>query len=275
MAAEAAPMKAIMSSSTIHSPKSDGVYATNARDLTWVDASRPGLRKAAVHENRETGRFLGLLSFDTLASSGLHHHVDIAFSYMLSGGLTDYAGTTVAGQMGINMPGATHDAIAYLPTLMASRLDGPVLYAPGVGAEDAPPLHAGGRSETFVNPRPEESPDISLTLAALPAWSTSVAGLTRRMICDYRGTQNDFRNVALKMIPGTRVPPFRTRRIVEIFVLGGGMKVNGKLVLGGSFCVIEPDTEVTMGSSFGAEFIAWSEGRIEWLDAVAPDLFGF
>lgn len=263
-------MAAVLTPST-----GERVHVTNAADLRWVDASRPGLRKAAVHESRESGRFLGLLSFDTLASSGLHHHVDVAFSYMLSGGLTDHAGTTVAGQMGINMPGATHDAIAYLPTLMASRLDGPVLYAPGVGAEGAPPLHAGGRSEQFVNPRPEESPDVSLTLAALPAWPTAVAGLTRRLICDYRGTRNDFRNVALRMIPGTRVPPFRAHRSIELFVLGGGMKVNGKLALGGSFCVIEPGTEVSMGSGFGVELIAWSEGRIEWLDAPRPDLFGF
>lgn len=264
-----------MSATTTKAARADGVHVTEARELNWVDASRPGLRKAAVHENRESGRFLGLLGFDTLASSGLHHHVDIAFSYMLSGGLTDYAGTTVAGQMGINMPGATHDAIAYLPTLMASRLDGPVLYAPGVGAEDAPPLHAGGRSQGFVNPRPEISPDVSITIAGLQAWPSAVAGVTRRLICDYGGTQHDFRNVVLRMIPGSRLPPFRTRRIVEIFVLGGGMKVNGKLVLGGGFCVIEPDCEVTMGSGFGVEFIAWSEGRIEWLDAERPDLFGF
>lgn len=262
-------------SSTIQSVQSDRIYIRSSAELRWVDASRPGLRMAAVHENRDTGRFLGLLGFEALSSSGLHHHVDIAFSCMLSGGLTDYAGTTVAGQMGINMPGATHDAIAYVSTLMASRLDGPVLYAPGVGGEDAPHLHAGGRCETFVNPRPEESPDLSITLAGLPAWSTSIAGLSRRLICDYHGTRHDFRNVVLRLNPGTQVPPFRTRRLVEIFVLGGGMKVNGRLVLGGGFCVIEPDAEVSMASSFGVEFIAWSEGRIDWQDAARPDLFGF
>jgi hypothetical protein len=95
------------------------------------------------------------------------------------------------------------------------------------------------------------------------------------MICDYRGTRHDFRNVALRLIPGTRVPPFRTRGVLELFVLGGGMKVNGKLVLGGGFCVVEADTEVTLGSSFGVELIAWSEGRVEWLDREQPDLFGF
>ena len=127
-----------MSQAPITSVQSDRIYVTSHDQLRWVDASRPGLRLAAVHENRETGRFLGLLGFEALSSSGLHQHVDVAFSYMLSGGLTDYAGTTVAGQMGINMPGATHDAIAYVPSMMASRLDGPVLYAPGVGKRMLP-----------------------------------------------------------------------------------------------------------------------------------------
>jgi hypothetical protein len=260
---------------TLTQPAADRVHITCQADLRWVDASRPGLRLAAVHEDRNTGRFLGFLGFETLASSGLHHHVDIAFSYMLSGGLTDYAGTAVAGQMGINLPGATHDAIAYLPTLMASRLDGPVLYAPGVGGDDAPHLHAGGRSQAFVNPRPEESPDVNVTLATLQASSTAVAGVSRRMICDYKGTAHDFRNVSLTLIPGTKVPPFRTRALIEIFVLGGAMKVNGKLVLAGGFCIIEPDAEVTISSGYGAQFIAWSEAPVQWADSERPDLFGF
>lgn len=264
-----------MSTTPLTSAQGDRIYVTNHAQLRWVDASRPGLRRASVHENSDTGRFLGLLGFEALSSSGLHQHVDIGFSYMLSGGLTDYAGTTIAGQMGINMPGATHDAIAYLPSMMASRLDGPVLYAPGVSTEDAPPLHAGGRTETFVNPKPEESPDVSITVADLQAWSTAVAGLSRRMICDYRGTRHDFRNVALTLIPGTRVPPFKTRNLIELFVIGGGLQVNGKLVLGGGFCVIEPEAEVHMKSNYGGLFIAWSEGRIEWLDGQRPDLFGF
>ena len=264
-----------MSQLPIPSVQKDRVYVTSHKQLRWVDASRPGLRLAAVHENRETGRFLGLLGFEAMSSSGLHQHVDIGFSYMLSGGLTDYAGTTVAGQMGINMPGATHDAIAYVPSMMASRLDGPVLYAPGVGEEDAPHLHAGGRTQAFVNPMPEVSPDVSLTLADLPAWPTAVAGLSRRLICDYRGTSHDFRNAALTLIPGTNVPAFRTRSLVEIFVIGGGIQVNGKLVLGGGFCVIEPDADVHMKSGYGAQLVAWSEGRIDWLDGQRPDLFGF
>jgi hypothetical protein len=251
------------------------VFVTNKEELRWVDASRPGLRLAAAHEDRDSGRFLGLLGFDPLSSSGLHQHVDIAFSYVLSGGLTDYAGTTVAGQMGINMPGATHDAIAYMPSLMASRLDGPVLYWPDPSRENAPHLHAGGRDAKFTNPKPEESPDVSITVMGIQPFPCSLGGVMRRLICDYSGTPHDFRNSALTMIPGTRVPPFRTKAPIEIFMIGGGAKINGQLALGGGFCVIEAGTQVEFSSDFGAYLIAWSEAPVEWLDGKRTDLFGF
>ena len=251
------------------------VFVTNKEELRWVDASRPGLRLAAAHENRETGRFLGLLGFDALSSSGLHQHVDVAFSYVLSGGLTDYAGTTVAGQMGINMAGSTHDAIAYVPSLMASRLDGPVLYWPDATRENAPHLHAGGRDARFTNPKPEESPDVSITVMGIQPFPCSVGGVMRRLICDYSGTRHDYRNSALTMIPGTQVPPFRTRAPIEIFMIGGGAKINGQLVLGAGFSVIEAGTQVELKSDFGAYLIAWSEAPVEWLDAKRTDLFGF
>lgn len=257
------------------SPRATNVFTTRKEDLRWVDASRPGLRLAAAREHRDSGQFLGLLGFEPLSSSGLHQHVDIALSYVLSGGLTDYSGTTAAGQMGINMPGATHDAIAYETSLLASRLDGPVLYWPEPGRDDARHLHAGGRDATFTNPRPEDPPDISLTLTDLPLLPTATAGVTRRLICDYRGTAHDYRNCALTLIPGTRVAPFRTRAPLELFVIGGGVEVNGQLVLGAGFCIVEAHTQLELSSAFGAHLIAWSEAAIEWLDAARPDLFGF
>ncbi len=251
------------------------VFVQDKEAMRWVDASRPGLRLAAVHEDRRTGRFLGLLGFDTMASSGLHHHVDIAFSYVLSGGLTDYAGTTVGGQMGINMPGATHDAIAYLPTLMASRLDGPILYAPDAGHADAPHLHAGARVQNFENPRPEESPDVSIFVERLPAHATSVAGLSRRLICDYEGhaprlPQQRHHNDPAHTRSG--VPHEGACRDLHDRRWHEGQR---KLVLSGGFCVVEPGTQVQMSSGFGAFFLAWSEAPVEWLDGPRADLFGF
>ena len=255
--------------------RNSNVFISRKEELRWIEASRPGLRLAAIHEDRASGKFLGLLGFEPLAASGLHHHIDIAFSYFLSGGLTDYSGTTVERQMGINMPGATHDAIAYMPTLMASRLDGPVLYGRDAAYEDAPHLHAGARVESFVNPRPEESPDVNISVEMLPATSTAVAGVSRRLICDYKGTTHDFRNTALTLIPGAKVPPFTSCAPIEIFVIAGGFKINGSLALGGGFCVIEPGTQVQLSSDFGAFLLVWSEAPIQWQDQARTDLFGF
>ena len=97
----------------------------------------------------------------------------------------------------------------------------------------------------------------------------------RRLICDYSGTPHDYRNSALTMIPGTRVPTFRTAAPIEIFMIGGGAKINGQLLLGGGFCVIEAETQVELLSDFGAYLIAWSEAPVKWPEANRTDLFGF
>jgi hypothetical protein len=40
--------------------------------------------------------------------------------------------------------------------------------------------------------------------------------------------------------------------------------------------VIEPGTEVTVSSTYGALLLCWAEGRIEWSDgATRGDLYGF
>jgi hypothetical protein len=97
----------------------------------------------------------------------------------------------------------------------------------------------------------------------------------RRLICDYRGTAHDFRHCALTLIPGTRIPPFRTAAPLELFMIGGGVRVNGSLVLAGGFGVIEAGTQVEMASDFGAYLLAWSEAPIAWTDRAGGDLFGF
>jgi hypothetical protein len=250
------------------------VYVSSKEALQWKDASKPGLRLAPVHEDRESGHFLGLLGFEAMASSGLHQHTDAAFSYMLSGSIRDYAGRTKAGEMGINLAGATHEAIAYEPSVVASRLDGHVLYA-GEDYQDAPHLHAGGRFGDFRNQRPEDPPTINVDVEAIAASVTSVGGLSRRLIADYHGTAHNFRNAALTLNPGTRVPPFTTSAPIEIFVVAGCFEINGQLATGGGFCMVEAGAQVQLSSASGAFLIAWSEAPVQWLDGPRSDLFGF
>ena len=89
------------------------VYAYDMLQAPWSEAGRPGFYHKAVRGDRERGLFLGLLSFDPLTRTGVHQHLGVAVSYFLDGSLTDYWGAAVAGQAGINLKGATHDAVSY------------------------------------------------------------------------------------------------------------------------------------------------------------------
>lgn len=251
------------------------VSVFSREDVSWKDASKPGLRLAPVHENRETGHFLGLLGFEPMASSGLHQHTSAAFSYLLSGSIRDYGGKTQRGEMGINLAGATHDAVAYERSIVASRLDGHVLYADQLSDEEAPHMHAGGRTGQFANESPEDVPTLNIAVEAIVPAVSQIDGLTRRLISDYEGTGHNFRNSALTLRPGTRLPVFRTSAPIELFVVAGDLQMNGKFVTSGGFGIIEDNTQVHMSSEYGVFLIAWAEGAIEWQDRSVADLFGF
>jgi len=255
-------------------PGGNAIYSVAANDLTWIDASRPGLRMAPVMQDRERGQFLGLLGFEPFASTGLHQHLDIAFSYFLDGGLTDYQGSTRAGQMGINLAGATHDAIAYRRTLTASRLEGPVLYE-GPGDANLQALHSGARTAAIVNDAPETMPDINICVERLPVIATSVPGITRRIIYDYHKVQRDGRSVELNLLPGSATPAFRLTAPLSLFVVGGAVTVNDVAVTAGGFGIVEPGPTLRLRSPYGACCLVWSEGAMQWDDRAGMDLFGF
>jgi len=95
-------------------------------------------------------------------------------------------------------------------------------------------------------------------------------------VFDYAGTGTDRRMVQLALLPGTRVPAHVASSLVEFFLLGGDLQVNGKSAAGGSFVVIEPDAEIDMATNYGARLLAWAEGPAPWSDGRArPDCYGF
>jgi hypothetical protein len=254
-------------------PVEKAVHVYDANDLAWQTAGKEGLALKPVREDRENGRFLGLVGFEAMARTGLHQHTGVATSFFLDGGLTDYWGGASLHEAGINLKGATHDAIAYRKTLLASRLEAPVIYPAETGRDFA--LHTGPRFGEIRNPHPELPPEISVAVDGLPADPTLIAGVTRKMIFDYSLSAGEHRYVQMAMLPGSSIPPFRTRAALEIWVRAGDLRAGGKLAYANCFALVEPGATVQLSSDFGVLFHAWSDAPIEWLDEPRPDLFGF
>lgn len=250
-----------------------GVLCYARDDLTWIQTEKKGMSLAPVRASRKSGQFLGYLLFDPFAETGVHQHLGPAFSYFLQGGLTDFQGTAVAGEMGINLEGATHTAISYGQTLAASRLEAPVIY-PSEDAVKGEVLHTGATSGAVENLAPEILPDINIPLESIPWAPTRWTGVQRRMVFDYRETAHDRRNVHLRLLPGTTTPPFETTAPIDLFVVGGDLSAGGQSVGSGGFMVIEPGARVELATRHGASVIAWAEGPTR-PDEGLPCLMGF
>jgi hypothetical protein len=236
-------------------------------DLTWQDTPEPGLRLKPVRYDNERGLFLGLVGFAPLARSGLHQHRGVATSFVLDGSLVDFAGPIGLHQAGINLVGATHDAVAYQNTLLVSRLEGPVVYPTSRGPLTG--LHAGSRHADFGNPAPEASPDLNITVDALVPQQTGIRGVRRQTIFDYAGTGSAHRFVQLSLAPGADMPAWRCGALTEFWVRGGLLQIEGRVAHANCFVVVEPGALVRMASPYGALLLAWAEGPEQWLDEAA------
>ena len=252
-----------------------GAYVLDSDAMAWQGAGKDGVAQKVVRRDAARGRFLGLIGMEPMVRSGLHQHQGVATSYFVDGGLTDYQGPIRTGEAGINLKGATHDAIAYARTLFVARLQAPVTYPPQDGPLHS--LHAGARHAVLTNPAPEVPPDINVAVDALAAAPTGIDGVGRRMVFDYAGTGDAHRMVQLSMRPQSRVPRWRATDHVEFWVRGGLLEVDGRVAHAGCFVVIEPGAEVSLASPFGALLLGWAEGVPEWVESPAApaELFGF
>lgn len=251
-----------------------GIHIFDASALPWRSAGRDGIAHKAIRFDDERGHYLGLVGFEPMTRSGLHQHRGVATSFFVDGGLSDYSGSAGLHQVGINLAGATHDAIAYQRSLLVARLEGPVVYPPEEGALHG--LHAGARTETFVNPAPETPPDNNIDIDRRPMVATAVPGLCRQMIFDYTGVGDDRRMVQWWLQPETECSPWRASALVEFWVRGGAVAVNGRVAHANCFVVVEPEAEVTLAAPFGALLLGWAEGPVAWSDGCdRHDPFGF
>jgi len=255
-------------------PVSKQVHVYDAEALSWQTAGKTGLSLKPVREDREKGRFLGLVAFEPVVRSGLHQHLGVATSFVLDGGLTDYQGSIGLHDAGINLKGATHDAVAYERTLLVSRLEAPVIYPPETQRDYA--LHTGPRFGEIRNPDPEIQPDINIAVDRLGARPTAIGGVTRKMIFDYARSAGEHRYAELGMIPGSATPAFTTRAPLEFWVRAGDLRVGGMVAYANCFVIVEAGATLEISSSFGALFHAWSEGPTSWADGARhSELFGF
>ena len=263
-------------SGTLLSP---GVQVFEQSVVPWQDTSEPGLRLKAVRYDNALGHYLGWVGFAPMSRSGLHQHRGVATSFVVDGGLTDYHGSLGLHEAGINLCGATHDAVSYQNTLLVSRLEGPVIYPREHG--DLSGLHAGSRHDEVVNAAPDVPPDINVPVDGLPVHQTGIVGLRRQTIFDYAGTGSAHRFVQLQLAPACELPAWRAAARIDLWVRGGRLVVEGQTVLANSFVVVDAGATVRMSSPHGALVLAWAEGPEQWLSplatvrAVRSSLFGF
>jgi hypothetical protein len=224
--------------------------------LPWRQTANPGLWLKPVREDAERGEFLGLVRFDAGVRSGLHQHQGVATSFVVEGGLTDYHGSIGLHEAGINQRGSTHDAIAYAPTLLVSRLEGRVSYPPNDAISG---VHTGSYTEAFVNPDPDVPPEINVPVDALPKAATRNPGLHEQLIFDYAGTGTAHRYAQWHVRPHTQAR-LRTAARTELWVRGGNLSLNGHAAHANCFVCIDAHTEVAIDAPFGALLLVWADG---------------
>ena len=256
--------------------RSAQVHVFDASVLPWHETGKAGLRLKAVLNDDERGEFLGLIGFDPFVRSGLHQHQGVATSFVIAGGLTDYHGAVNLHEVGINVLGSTHDAMAYLPSVLVSRLEGPVTYPPEHGALSG--LHAGSRHATFRNPNPDVPPEVNVAIDEVDLVATGIKGLQRQTAFNYAGTGTNRRMVQWRIRAETELPVWHPTEGVECWVRGGGVRINGVEAHANCFIVIEPGASVQITSAFGALLLVWADGPEQWpTDSLNQriNLFGF
>ncbi len=246
------------------------VQVIDMQDHAWQTTSNPGLHLKPVRHNDEHGLFLGLIKFDAFTRSGLHQHQGLATSFVIEGGLTDYHGSIKPHEAGINLNGATHDAIAYSQTVLVSKLEAPVIYPPNAEISG---VHAGSKAKDFSNPDPLEPPEVNIDVDALTKFNTGYSGVSRQTIFDYKKLGQERRYCQLHITPQSRLD-FTTSKRTEFWVRGGDLKVNKLSAHANCFIICEQGSRIEIESSFGALLLAWAEGR-ELSDSADRNLFGF
>jgi len=247
-----------------------GVHAYDLEALPWNPTPRGTAREKAIRRDDAAGLFLGLIAFDPMSRSGVHQHHGTASSYFLSGDLTDFQCTTRAGAVGINLNGATHDAVTYGGCTLFSRLEGPVVIE-----SDGAAIHPNARQTALTNSSPFTPPDITVVLDAVVPVATPFAGIQRRPVFDYAGTGHNRRLCALQLWPGASMVNLHHTALTDWLLLAGDLTIGQTRFAGPSVVVIEPGANPTASTTFGCSLLVWAEGPAYGGGELALEPYGF
>ena len=234
------------------------------------ETARPGLRLKSIRIDDERGEFLGQMPRPRTPAAACTSTRAWRPASSSRAALTDYHGHVNLHEMGINYRGSTHDAISYVPTVLVSKLEGPVTYPPEEKLLSG--VHAGSTYQSFRNQTPTSRPRSTCRWTACRL-SRAAFGLSRQPIYDYAGSGLVRRLLQWKLRPETEMPAWQAGDWVELWIRGGEIAINGQKAFANCFVVIEPGATVRIASPFGALALVWAEGRERWAGAAAGDLF--
>lgn len=251
----------------------NGIRLCSTSTLEWEALGQGNVRQKVVRNDPATGQFLGMMSLDALARTGLHKHLGVAFALHLSGSSTNHSAVVRAGQLGITLPGTVHDTVIYEAALTIVRTEGQTMFPPPVGGEVH--LHSGAiLGEMKAD---DQGGCLTIVPESLTLMPTAVAGVGRRILFDYLPTGKKRRLLDFSAVPGSTIQPHLATDRLEFFIIAGDLSINGLKAGSTDFVLVEPGTQVQWETSFGCRFLVWADGPADWSEegTNAPDLYGF
>jgi quercetin dioxygenase-like cupin family protein len=248
-------------------PDGPGTTSRPAGDMPWMPTGRDGISVKVLRVAAERGGTFTLLRMDRDSTTGLHTHLAPASSYFLSGQLLDFQGLAVAGELGVNPSGTTHDALAIEESILVSRLDGPVH-----GIPLTPEMRGDDRDDALTPVRTDVlgPPDIQVRVESRPWEATAFPGVLRRTLWQ------DGPNVAvstLRLAPGAEVPDHLHYRPLEVYVLDGAVRDGVAEYTAGEYAYTGAGTRRALRSTDGCELLCWADGPAVFRPGVTERLY--
>jgi anti-sigma factor ChrR (cupin superfamily) len=244
-----------------------GTTTRSTEDLPWTSVGRDGTEAKVLRLDPGIGASVTLLRFARGATTGLHTHTALATSYFLSGSLLDFQGEAGSGELGVNLPGATHDACATADSILVSRLDGPVL-----GVELTPELRGSDRDDPLTPVRSEVlgPPDINITAAGVAWEATAFPGVERRTLWQAGPNQSV---AVVRLQPGAEVPRHLHFRPLDTYVLAGEFRDEGGRYAAGDYAYTGAGTRRSLTSATGCELLCWADGPAVFAGGLVEGLY--